>query len=91
MLDAINTGFEKIIIGAERLGNMTPAAAWAFITLLLTVEKVYDRWQAKKSADEALKVRLEQAKADNVIGLGLQRMADEIRFKLTKKEDRESD
>ena len=66
---------EGVIKSAEKLGGLSSATIWAFISIYF----VWDAKQKKESADKAWTARSEEAKADLMMVAAVDKMSEEIK------------
>ncbi len=65
---------EGLIKSADKLGNLSAGAIWAFIVVYF----IWDAKQKKESSDKAWAARTEEAKADQLMASAIEKMAEEL-------------
>lgn len=93
-MDTFFDALARFISGAERLGNLSQTAVWAFFSLIFLVYILYDMRQKRISSEQAWSARLEEAEADRLIASAIEKLANsieeledqlkELRYKLDK-------
>lgn len=70
---------DGIIQNAEKLGQLSATAIWAFFTLLLVFYIYWDMRAKKTSSDQAWSARIDEAKADSAIANAMEKLADQVK------------
>lgn len=78
MFSSLFDGLDKFISGADRLGALSASGVWAFFCLVFIIYIFWDLRQKKVSAEAAWKARLEEARADTLMAVAIEKLASEI-------------
>lgn len=72
----------RLINSAEKLGALPVAAVWAFVAISEALYIFMDARAQHKARELSQKIRLRDAESDILMAQALDKIADEVRFKI---------